>query len=139
MGAHYQISARPLGAVEKLFWLLDQNRPTHFATVGVIEGRIPIDTWQYCLDELGWATPRIWGGICVEHGEQPRFVPVTRLSIPLRHASGGTAHLADVVQYELRTPFDAKRPPLLRAVVLEESNRTTLSCAPTTPSPTEYG
>jgi len=50
--AHYQTSARPLGAVEKLFWLLDQDLPIHFATVGVIEGRVPIDIWQDCLDEL---------------------------------------------------------------------------------------
>ncbi|PZM08303.1 hypothetical protein [Rhizobium tubonense] len=60
MDSHYQISARPLGAVEKLFWLLDQNLPIHFVTVtvtvAVVEGRIPIDIWQDCLDELGWAT-----------------------------------------------------------------------------------
>lgn len=126
MDSHYQITARPLGAVEKLFWLLDQNRPVHFATAAVIDGRMPIDTWQDCLDELGWATPRIWSGICGAHGEEPRFVPVTRLSIPLRHAGGTATDLADVIEYELTTPFDAERPPLLRAVVMEDARRTIL-------------
>ncbi|PZM08302.1 phthiocerol/phthiodiolone dimycocerosyl transferase family protein [Rhizobium tubonense] len=32
----------------------------------------------------------------------------------------------DIIQYELRTPFEAKRPPLLRAVVMEEGKRTFL-------------
>jgi hypothetical protein len=126
MEGHYEISARPLGAVEKLFWLLDQNRPIHFATVALIEGMVPIDTWQDSLDELGWATPRIWSGIAAAPGEQPRFVPVTKLSIPLRRVDGSIADLAHVIQYELRAPFDAKRPPLLRAVVMEDGRRTFL-------------
>jgi hypothetical protein len=124
--ANQQISARPLGAVEKLFWLLDQNRPVHFSTVAVIEGRVAFDTWQDCLDELGWATPRIWSGIVAPEGEQPRFVPVTKLSIPLRRINGGMADLVAVIQYEIRMPFDTKRPPLLRAVVLEEGTRSIL-------------
>lgn len=130
MDALHQGSARPLGALERLFWLLDQNRPIHFATAAVIQGRASIDTWQDCLDELGWATPGIWSGICGGAGEQVRFVPATKLSIPLRHARGSVAELPDVIQYELRTPFNTKRPPLLRAVILEEGGRTMLAlCA----------
>jgi hypothetical protein len=29
---------RPLGALEKLFWLVDQNRPTHFAIAAEVGG-----------------------------------------------------------------------------------------------------
>ena len=29
---------RPLGALEKLFWLADQNRPVHFAIAAEVEG-----------------------------------------------------------------------------------------------------
>jgi len=85
MDGHCEISARPLGAVEKLFWLLDQNRPIHFATVAVIEGMVPIDTWQDSL---------VGSGIGAAPGEQPRFVPVTKLSIPLRRVDGSIADLA---------------------------------------------
>lgn len=124
MDAHHQVSARPLGAVEVV--LAPRSKPIHFVTAAVIEGTVPIDTWQDCLDELGWATPRIWSGIYDAPGEQPRFAPVTKLSIPLRRVGGSISDLADVVQYELRTRFDARRPPLLRTVVLEEPRRTIL-------------
>jgi hypothetical protein len=30
----------PLGALEKLFWLADQNRPVHFAIADELDGRI---------------------------------------------------------------------------------------------------
>ena len=32
--------ARPQRALEKLFWLADQNRPVHFATAAEVDGRI---------------------------------------------------------------------------------------------------
>jgi hypothetical protein len=34
------IVPRPLGALEKWFWLADQNRPEHFAIAVEVDGRI---------------------------------------------------------------------------------------------------
>ena len=57
---------------------------------------------------------------------KPAFQPVTKLSIPLRQLGGTILALDDVVRFELRTPFGARRPPQMRAVIIEEASRTIL-------------
>jgi hypothetical protein len=43
---------RPLGTLEKLFWLADQNRPTHFAIAAEVGGSTRIEQWQDALDRV---------------------------------------------------------------------------------------
>ena len=39
-------SARPLGAFEHLFWLVDQHRPIHFTVTAEIEGKTRPEDWR---------------------------------------------------------------------------------------------
>jgi hypothetical protein len=43
---------RALGSFEHLFWLMDQNRPVHFAVTAQIEGRTSPRDWRRALDTV---------------------------------------------------------------------------------------
>ncbi len=50
--SHETTIPRPLGALEKLFWLMDQNRPVHFAMAAEVGGSTRIAQWQDALDRV---------------------------------------------------------------------------------------
>ena len=43
---------RPLGSLEHMFWLIDQNRPVHFAVTALIAGRASPYDWLEALERL---------------------------------------------------------------------------------------
>ena len=43
---------RPLGGIEKLFWLISQNRQTHFAITAEVAGSSQVAQWQEALDRI---------------------------------------------------------------------------------------
>ncbi|MBV9877440.1 MAG: hypothetical protein JO025_22115 [Verrucomicrobia bacterium] len=47
---HVNPSLRPLGTFEHFFWLLDQNRPVHFALAAQVQGATEIEQWRNALD-----------------------------------------------------------------------------------------
>jgi hypothetical protein len=114
---------RPLGALEKLFWLADQNRPTHFAIAAEVDGSTRIEQWQDAIDLVCRQSALIWSRIVPDQRGTPVFTPVPCGSIPLRVVenamSGWTAH----VVAQLDQPFDASRAPLLRATLLHGADR----------------
>ena len=117
---------RPLGALEKLFWLADQNRPTHFAIAAEIGGSTRIEQWQDALDRVCQQSALIWSRIVLNERGAPVFTPVPYGSIPLRVVenciSEWTAHVAS----QLDQPFDASRAPLLRATLLHGADRSVI-------------
>lgn len=64
---------RPLGALEKLFWLADQNRPTHFAIAAEVGGSTRIDQWQDALDRVCRQSVLIWSRILPDERGAPDF------------------------------------------------------------------
>ena len=42
--------SRPLGSLEHLFWLFDQNRSFHFAVIALISGKASPANWRQALD-----------------------------------------------------------------------------------------
>jgi Condensation domain len=117
---------RPLGAVEQLMWLLDQNRPTHFALAALVEGPTTIKAWRKAIDLVQRRHPLF--SVCIEGAKNsaPLFRQVTGASIPLRVVHGSNARLLweSEIEQELSTPFDAREAPLVRAVLLHEEHRT---------------
>ena len=45
-------TVRPLGAIEQMFWLLDQHHPIHFAMVAHVSGATQVGDWRNALDRL---------------------------------------------------------------------------------------
>ena len=41
---------RPLGSFEEFFWLIDQNRPLHFALAAQVQGPTTVGRWRDALD-----------------------------------------------------------------------------------------
>src|ERR1700741_135658 len=114
---------RSLGALEKLFWLIDQNRPVHFAIAAEVGGSTGIAQWQSALDRVCRQSALIWSRIVRDDRDVPMFSPVSRGSIPLHVVENAVAAWPDHVGGELARPFDASRPPLLRATLLHGPDR----------------
>jgi NRPS condensation-like uncharacterized protein len=118
--------SRPLGALEKLFWLSDQNRPVHFAIVAEVGGSTRIDQWQDALDRVCKQSALIWSRIVPDERGVPFFTPVAHGSIPLHVVSNVTSEWTTHVAAELDHPFDPSNAPLLRATLLHGADRSVL-------------
>src|SRR5260370_41217409 len=81
---------RPLGALEKLFWLADQNRPTHFAIAAEVAGSTRIDQWQDALDRVCRQSALIWSRIVPDERGAPGLTPVPHGSTPLHVCEDAT-------------------------------------------------
>jgi NRPS condensation-like uncharacterized protein len=123
---HETATPRPLGALEKLFWLMDQNRPMHFAIAAEIGGSTRVEQWRDALDRVCRQSALVWSRIVPGERGAPVFQPAPRGSIPLHvandAASGWPAHVA----HQLRQPFDASEAPLLRATLLHGADRSAI-------------
>jgi condensation domain-containing protein/phthiocerol/phthiodiolone dimycocerosyl transferase-like enzyme len=116
---------RPLGPLEHMFWLLDQNRSVHFAVTAQIAGKASLDGWQDALDRVQERHPIL--SVCIEGtpGSVPQFRREDAAPIPLRIVEGDPKiHWEGEVGEELATPFDPSRAPLIRAVLIQGSRDT---------------
>jgi hypothetical protein len=111
--------ARPLGGLERFLWLTDQNRPTHFAMAAHIEGRTTIPGWRAALDAVQERHPLLSVAIETRDSNAPHFRTVTDTRIPMRIARAATlSNWSSEMAWELATPFNAERAPLVRSVLL---------------------
>ena len=117
---------RPLGALEKLFWLSDQNRPTHFAIAAEVGGSTRIEQWQTALDRVCRQSALIWSRIAPDEHGAPVFTPVASGSIPLGVVENAVSEWTTHVAGELDQPFDALKAPLLRATLLHGVERSVI-------------
>src|ERR1700730_1171272 len=117
---------RPLGALEKLFWLADQYRPVHFAIAAEIGGSTRIEQWQDALDRVCRQSALIWSRIVPDERGAPVFTPVPHGSIPLHVVENATSEWTAHVAGQLDQPFDASRAPLLRATLLHGADRSVI-------------
>jgi hypothetical protein len=114
---------RPLGAMEKIFYLVNQHHSNHFAMVGEVAGPTRIELWQNGLDQVARHSTLVWSRIEQNSDGVPAFRQAPQGSIPLKvlayDASGWTTEVAA----HLTEPFDESRPPLLRATLLHSADR----------------
>jgi hypothetical protein len=74
---------RPLGSLEEFLWLVDQNRPVHFALAAEVQGPTTVDRWRDALNLVQLRHPLL--SVCIEaNGDRrPHFRRQTA-PIPLR-------------------------------------------------------
>jgi hypothetical protein len=103
--------ARPLGRIERFYWLLDQHVCTNFVLVARLEPGLEREDLQAAL-ERSWARhPRLRCGIGVDPGGAVVLEPDTAGPPAVEQAPGPWRALAD---RELNAPFPVGSRPLLR-------------------------
>jgi NRPS condensation-like uncharacterized protein len=116
---------RPLGSLEEFLWLIDQNRPVHFALAAQIQGPSTVGRWRDALDLVQRRHPLL--SVCIEtNGNcRPHFRQKTAAPIPLRvvQENNVAQRWESEIELELSIPFNARRAPLVRAVLLHEANQ----------------
>lgn len=121
-----QARLRELGSTEHLFWLLDQNRPTHFAMVADIDRRFPASAWRAAFSAVQQRHPLLSTYIGNDAQMNTGFYSEPAAEIPLRELQQETASWQAEVAREIATPFDWSCAPLLRATVLQGGHGSTL-------------
>lgn len=124
---HLQGPVRALGSIEQFFWLLDQNRPTHFVVTAQIAGATPNLNWRKAIDAVQKRHPLLSAWIDGAPGSMPYFHCSPQASIPLRVVYGEPDQLWETeAGMELATPIDPRHAPLVRTVLIQGRERAAL-------------
>jgi len=121
-----QEAIRALGSTEQLFWLLDQNRPTHFALVAEVDRQFATEAWRDGLLALQQRHPLLSARIAANEQRCHGFYAAPGITIPLRVVETAHASWQAEVAAELATPFDPSTAPLVRATLLQGGEVSTL-------------
>lgn len=116
---------RPLGALEELFWLLDQFRPGHFVMAAEVGGSTNVSNWCSALDFVQTRHPLFSVRIARNQEDRPCFYQDCPAPIPFRvvQETNATRRWESETELELSIPFDPASAPLVRAVLLHEEQR----------------
>lgn len=118
---------RPLGALERLFWLHDLAHLFHFTLTAQIRGRFGVHQLQQALILLQQRHPLLRVRIALDEAEQPWFVEDSA-SISLRVVQRQSEqHWQREVEREIETPFVWSQAPLVRIVLVHSDNNAQLS------------
>jgi Condensation domain len=115
---------RCLGALEEVFWLMDQQSPGHFCTVMEVQGATTPSQWRASLDQLQKRHP-LWAA-CIQVDEDgiPCFYSEMECQIPLRLlVLSSTPDWSKLVLEELSRRFITTQAPLLRTTLLWNEER----------------
>ncbi|KVN44286.1 condensation protein [Burkholderia territorii] len=124
--ASAQPRVRALGSTEHLFWLLDQNRPTHFAMVAEIDRRFAPSAWHTAFHALQRRHPLLSTCIATDAQMNSAFHSVPGAAVPLRVIEHDAASWKAETARELATRFDWATAPLLRATLLQRESTSAL-------------
>ncbi|SDR49586.1 Uncharacterized protein, contains a NRPS condensation (elongation) domain [Paraburkholderia fungorum] len=124
-----QTRVRDLGSTEHLFWLLDQNRPTHFAMVAEIDQVFSREAWQRAFRAAQRRHPLLSTYIGSDERMNTAFYGQPDTEVPLRLVEQSATSWQAEVAREIATPFDWSRAPLLRATILQGEQGSTLILA----------
>jgi NRPS condensation-like uncharacterized protein len=116
---------RPLGALEEMFWLLDQQRPVHFVMAAEVSGPTTVGDWRRAVDLVQGRHPLFSTRIERNDKNRPCFYQEFNAPIPLRivQERNATQRWEHEVELELSIPFDPTGAPLVRVVLLHEEQR----------------
>jgi hypothetical protein len=112
-------TVRPLGAIEQMFWLLDQHHPIHFAITAHVSGATQVGDWRNALDQLQRRHPLMAVSIRGEERAIPHFAQMTASPIPMRIVYGDPlTRWRGEAETEMKTRFPVGKAPLIRAVLI---------------------
>lgn len=109
---------RPLGASEKMFWLLHQAYPGHFALAARIDGNVSHEHLKHALYKVQKRHALLRARIALDETGYPWFVEDLSI-IQLRFVQRlGERQWQTEVEHELSQPLRATEAPLFRAVLV---------------------
>jgi hypothetical protein len=79
---------RALGAMERLFWLMDQKHPAHLTVTAEVKGITKVESWRDALDAVQRRHPVLSASIHGNEDGQPALYQVDASPIPLRVVDG---------------------------------------------------
>jgi hypothetical protein len=121
---------RPLTAHEEIYWLLNWNSPIHAALAAHVKGSTTPEDWRVALDLLQPRHPLLSVSIEAANGYRPFFKHYVQAQIPLRIVAGESVSRWEAeLERELAIPFAPGEAPLLRAVLIHQSDRSILILA----------
>jgi NRPS condensation-like uncharacterized protein len=112
---------RALGAMERLFWLLDQNHPAHLTVTAEVNGFTNVQSWRDALDEMQKRHPVLSTSINRNEEGQPALYQVDAAPIPLRVVDGSVQRRWELeLDREMAVPFTPEQGPLIRGVLIHK-------------------
>jgi NRPS condensation-like uncharacterized protein len=112
---------RALGAMERLFWLMDQNHPAHLTVTAEVKGFTKVQSWRDALDAVQRRHPVLSTSITRNEADQPALYQVDAAPIPLRVVDGSVqGHWELEVDREMALPFTPEQAPLIRSVLIHK-------------------
>src|ERR1700686_3357035 len=120
---------RSLGAMEKIFYLVNQHHSNHFAMVGEVAGPTRIEQWQNGLAQVARHSTLVWSRIERNSEGVPAFWQAPQGAIPLKVLAYDASGWTTAVAAQLTEPFDEARPPLMRATLLHSPDRSIIILA----------
>jgi hypothetical protein len=107
---------RALGAMERLFWLMDQNHPAHLTVTAEVKGITTVQNWRDALDAVQRCHPILSTSINRNEEGQPTLYQVDAAPIPLRVVDGSVQRRWELeLDREMAVPFTPEQAPLTRA------------------------
>jgi NRPS condensation-like uncharacterized protein len=112
---------RALGAMERLFWLMDQNHPAHLTVTAEVKGFTNVQSWRDALHEVQKRHPVLSTSINRNEKGQPALYQVDAAPIPLRVVDGSVQGRWELeLDREMAVPFTPKQAPLIRSVLIHK-------------------
>ena len=107
---------RALGAMERLFWLMDQKHPAHLTVTAEVNGITKVQSWRDALDEVQRRHPVLSTSINRNEEGQPALYPVDGAPIPLRVVDGSVQGRWELeLDREMAVPLTPEQAPLIGA------------------------
>jgi NRPS condensation-like uncharacterized protein len=112
---------RALGAMERLFWLMDQNHPAHLTVTAEVKGFTKLQNWRDALNAAQRRHPVLSTSIHRNEEGQPALYQVDAAPIPLRIVDGRVQGCWELeVEREMAVPFTPDQAPLIRSVLIHK-------------------
>jgi NRPS condensation-like uncharacterized protein len=112
---------RALGAMERLFWFMDQKHPAHLTVTAEVKGFTKVQSWRDALDAVQKRHPVLSTSINRNEEGQPALYQVDAAPIPLRVVDGSVRERWELeVDREMAVPFTPDQAPLIRSVLIHQ-------------------
>jgi NRPS condensation-like uncharacterized protein len=112
---------RALGAMERLFWLMDQNHPAHLTVTAEVKGITNVQSWRDALDAVQRRHPVLSTSINRNEEGQPALYHADAAPIPFRVVDGGVQGRWELeLDREMAIPFTPEQAPLIRSVLIHK-------------------